>query len=63
MVKIVDIGGNLIKECGQAVNGVARWDVTNMFCKRVPSGVYTVIASNGPQEESYNKTAKIVVVN
>lgn len=63
MVKIVDAAGNLIKECGQADGGTARWDVTNLNVKRVPAGVYFVIATNGPDSDSYNKVSKILVVN
>lgn len=63
MVKIVDTGGNLVKEVGSAFNGSVEWDVTNMFSKRVPGGVYFVIASNGPDSNSFNKVAKILVIN
>lgn len=63
MVKIVDTAGNLIKECGDAYNGIVEWDVTNMFNKRVPGGVYFVVATNGQDSDSYNKVGKILVVN
>ena len=63
MVKITDAGGNLIKEVGQAFNGEAEWDCTDMYMKRVPAGVYFIIASNGPDADSYNKVGKILVVN
>lgn len=63
MVKIVDTAGNLIKEVGQSYNGTIEWDVTNIFSKRVPGGVYFVVASNGPNADSYNKVAKILVVD
>ncbi len=62
MVKIVDTAGNLIKECGQADNGTLQWDVTNRMMKRVPGGVYYVIASNGPASDSYSRMTKILVV-
>ena len=63
LVKIVDSAGYLIKEIGLAAGGEARWDVTNMNAKRVPSGVYHVLASGGPNQDSYSKVAKILVVN
>lgn len=62
MVKIVDTAGNLVKECGQAVNGTVVWNVTNLYSKRVPGGVYFVLASNGPNSDSYAKVSKILVV-
>lgn len=63
LVKIVDSAGYLIKEIGLAAGGEARWDVTNMNSKRVPSGVYHVLASGGPNQDSFSKVAKILVVN
>lgn len=63
MVKIVDTAGNLVKECGAAFNGSLEWDVTNIFSKRVPGGVYFVVATNGQDSDSYNKVGKILVVN
>ena len=63
MVKIVDAAGNLIKECGRAEGGTARWDVTNLNTKRVPAGVYFVIASNGPNDDTFNKVSKVLVIN
>lgn len=63
MIKIVDTAGNLIKEVGQAFNGTAEWDVTNIFSKRVPAGVYFVMVSNGPDADAYNRVGKILVVN
>lgn len=63
MVKIVDAAGNLIKECGAADNGSLQWDLTNIFFKRVPAGVYYVVASNGPNSDSYSEVSKILVVN
>lgn len=63
MVKIVDTAGNLVKECGEAYNGSVQWDVTNNYLKRVPAGVYFIIASSGPDGESFDKVGKILVVN
>lgn len=62
MVKIVDTSGNLIKECGQASAGSVTWNVTNMYSRRVPGGVYFVMAGAGPASDSYNKVGKILVV-
>lgn len=63
LVKIVDAGGGLIKEVGFAAGGEARWDVTNLHSKRVPGGVYYVLASGAPDGESFSTVAKILVVN
>lgn len=62
MVKIVDAAGNLVRECGQAVNGTVTWNVTNLYSKRVPGGVYFVLASSGPASDSYDRVSKILVV-
>ncbi len=62
MVKIVDTYGNVVKECGQADGGVVQWDVTNRSAKRVPGGVYFVIATNGPDSDSYSKMTKLLVI-
>lgn len=62
MVKIVDAAGNLVKECGAASSGKVEWNVTNSFSKRVPGGVYFVVASAGPNSEAYDKVGKILVV-
>ena len=62
-VKIVDAAGNLMKDIGLASSGSVEWDVTNINHKRVPAGVYYVLASNGPDAESYSKVSKILVVN
>lgn len=63
LVKIVDAGGNLIKEVGFAAGGEARWDVTNLNSKRVPGGVYYVLASGAPDGEGFSTVGKILVVN
>ncbi len=62
MVKVVDTYGNVVRECGQADGGVVQWDVTNNNSKRVPGGVYFVIATNGPGGDSFSKMTKILVV-
>lgn len=61
-VKIVDSAGNLIKECGAESGGEVKWDVTNIYHKRVPGGVYFVMCSNGPAGDSYSRISKIMVV-
>lgn len=63
MVKVVDTAGNLIKECGLANNGLVQWDMTNLNMKRVPGGIYYIMASNGPSADSYAEVAKVLVVN
>ncbi|MBD5206200.1 MAG: RdgB/HAM1 family non-canonical purine NTP pyrophosphatase [Bacteroidales bacterium] len=63
MVKIVDAAGNLVKECGSAPLGSVTWNLTNNFMKKVPGGVYFVMASGGPASESYAKVGKILVVD
>lgn len=62
-VKIVDAHGNLIKELGFASVGEITWDVTNLNMKRVPTGVYYVLASGGTDEETFSAVTKILVVN
>ncbi len=63
MVKVVDTAGNVVKECGSAQGGEIRWDMTNMGLKRVPAGVYFIIATNGPNSDSYSKVSKVLVVD
>lgn len=48
---------------GFAAGGEARWDVTNLNSKRVPGGVYYVMASGSPDGDSFSAVAKILVVN
>lgn len=63
LVKIVDTSGNLIKELGFAAVGETTWDVTNLNMKRVPTGVYYVLASGGPDQNTFSSVSKILVVN
>lgn len=63
LVKVVDAGGNLIKELGFSAGGEARWDVTNLNSKRVPGGVYYILASGGPDSDSFSAVTKVLVVN
>ncbi len=63
IVKIIDARGRLVRELGFAANGEVQWDVADMNHKRVSSGVYFVLASSGPGDESLSKATKILVVN
>lgn len=64
LVKITDHAGNLVKELGFAEGGTTQWDVTNLYMKRVPSGVYYVLASGGPNGSGgFSSAGKILVVN
>jgi XTP/dITP diphosphohydrolase len=63
VVKITDVAGNLIKELGTASMGACTWDVTNLSNKRVPAGVYLILASNGADADSFAQVSKILVIN
>lgn len=63
LVKVMDSHGNLVKEIGFAVGGEIQWDVTNLNSKRVPGGVYYILASGGPDADSFSAVGKILVVN
>lgn len=63
LVKIVDASGNLIKELGFAAGGEITWNVTNLNNKRVPGGVYYILASGAPDSDNFSAAAKILVVN
>lgn len=63
IVKIADSAGNLVKELGPAEGGMVRWDGTNSEMKRVRSGVYLILCSSGPGDESLSVKGKILVVN
>lgn len=63
IVKIADSQGRMVRELGFAANGLVRWDVCDMQHRRVGSGVYFVLASTGPDDESLSKVSKILVVN
>lgn len=60
--KVVDVHGNLIAELGTAAGGEVTWDITNLKKKRVPGGIYYIIASNGPDQDKFHKMTKILVV-
>lgn len=61
-VKITDTNGRLVRELGTAVGGEIIWDLTNSSRKRVPGGIYYVLASNGEDQEAFSKMTKILVV-
>jgi hypothetical protein len=63
LVKIVDSGGNLVKELGIASGGEAKWDVTNTAFKRVSSGVYFVLSSTDENGGSLSNVGKVLVIN
>lgn len=63
LVKIIDAGGNMVKELGLASGGEVKWDITNHNMRRVPTGVYYVLSSSGPDQTSMANVGKVLVVN
>lgn len=63
LVKIVDASGALVRELGYAAGGVARWDVAGLSGKRVAAGVYYVLCTSGPDDNTVVKVGKLLVVN
>lgn len=63
IVKITDSRGRMVRELGFAANGLVRWDICDINRRRVGSGIYYVMASTGPDDESLSKVAKILVIN
>ncbi len=63
IVKIADSSGNIVRELGPVSSGRVQWDVCGMDLNRVPSGVYYVLASSGPNGGSYSEATKILVIN
>lgn len=63
LVKVVDAGGNLIKELGLASGGEIQWDSTNLNSCRVPGGVYYIVASGSADGEKFSAVGKVLVVN
>lgn len=63
MVKIVDAYGNTVKDLGPASGGEVTWDLTGNSGRRVPSAIYYVIGTNGPDLDKFGKMTKILVVN
>ncbi len=62
IVKIVDAGGNMVKELGYASGGTLEWDLTNLNHKTVPPGVYHIFASSGPSNQDFAAAGKILVI-
>lgn len=63
VVKITDAAGNLVRELGSAENGVAQWDCMTADHRRVTTGVYYVVASEGASGGNSARLGKILVVN
>jgi hypothetical protein len=60
IVKVTDIGGNLVKEF-KAAGGTAVWDISDYQSRRVKSGVYLVFSSSADGNETF--VGKIAVIN
>ncbi len=63
LVKLTDAHGNLVRELGRVEGGTIQWDGDNMNGRRVPSGVYYIMASGGESDSSLAKVGKVLVVN
>lgn len=62
LVKITDAQGNVIYT-GESIGGMMTWDGTNLHGRRVPSGVYYVMASQDGSDGPKGKVAcKILVL-
>ncbi len=62
-VKVTDSAGNMIKELGVASSNEITWDITNLYNRRVPAGIYYILATNGPDDNSFAKVTKILIVD
>lgn len=62
LVKICDSEGNLVKELGSSLNGVVKWDGTNITGANVNSGVYYVFMSQKGENASEANVGKVVIV-
>lgn len=62
LVKIVDSGGNMVKELGPIDGTSAQWDTTNLNFKKVSSGVYFILSSSSG-EETWSNVGKLLIVN
>lgn len=63
LIKIVDSGGNLVKELGTMSGFEIQWDLSDSSFKRVRSGVYYILASPSSEGSSFSKVGKILVVS
>lgn len=60
LVKIIDQGGNLVKELGRSQGGMITWDLTNVQGNRVSTGIYIIAAST--ETSASASVGKILVV-
>lgn len=63
LVKIVDSGGNLVKELGRMSGFEMKWDISDINFRRVSSGVYFIMVSPGDESGSFSAVGKILVVS
>lgn len=62
-VKIVDNGGNLVKELGVMSGFSILWDISDSNYNRVKSGVYYIMVSPSDETSSYSTVGKILVMS
>lgn len=63
LVKIANAAGRVLWQ-GRSEGGMCRWPVTDNGGRRVPSGVYFILASqSGPDIDSSGAVARVAVVN
>lgn len=62
MVKVIDMNGALVKECGQAQDGKMEWNLTNNAMRRVPAGPYFILCTNGKDADSFSHVGKVMVI-
>lgn len=62
-VKVTDAAGNMVKELGLASGDEITWDLTNLYNKRVPPGIYYILATNGPDDNAFAKVTKILIID
>ncbi|MDE6443441.1 MAG: T9SS type A sorting domain-containing protein [Muribaculaceae bacterium] len=62
LVKIVDGGGNIVKELGPVSGSTVEWDGTNLHFSKVSSGVYFILSSGGDSDSSFANVGKVLVV-
>lgn len=60
LVKIIDQGGNLVKELGRSQGGMITWDLTDVQGRRVSTGIYIIAAST--ETSASASVGKILVV-
>ncbi|MDE5886911.1 MAG: T9SS type A sorting domain-containing protein [Muribaculaceae bacterium] len=63
LVKIVDAGGNMVKELGPVNGEKIEWDGTNLHFKKLNSGVYFILESSGDGTNNFSKVGKILMIN